>query len=66
MSTRRNTLSFLLALLEILSEVMINFSDFVEKFRNPPGITPEQKAKLRRRLARHLYWSRMTNPRKYY
>lgn len=66
MSIPRNLLLILLTLLEVLSEVMIRFSDLVENFRNPPGITPAQKTKMRRRLARHLYWSGMTNPRKYY
>lgn len=65
MSTRRNTLSFLLTLLEILSEVMIGVADAIEKIRNPAGYTPEIHAQMRRRAIRR--WRRMglSNPHQY-
>lgn len=66
MSTRRNTLSFLLTLLDILSEVMIGVADAIENFRNPPGITPQIRAKMHRRLARRLFWAAISNPRHHY
>lgn len=59
MSIPRKLLLILLTLLEVLSEVMISFSDLIEKFRKSSGFSEEQRAAALRHVARRRRRARL-------
>ena len=49
----------------VLADCIVWFCDAMENWRNPPWVTPEIRAQIRRHAARRAHFFRMGNPHDY-
>lgn len=56
---------FFYKMLGFFADCIVRLCDAVENWRNPPWLTPEIRARIRRHAARRAHFFRMGNPRDY-